>query len=399
MKETPSTSHSIFTRDFFDIALVNFLVMLNFYSMLVTVGPYAVDTFHASSASAGLVAGITVIGSLLARLSSGYLTNKFETKHLLLFGLILMLPVMASYLVTPSVTVLLIIRFLNGIAIGLIGTVTNTAVILLFPPDRRSEGISYFSLSTILATAIGPFFGLLLTQLVSYKILFLVEIAISILALIFATMIHGDTIKFKTVHHEGQKLSIRHFVEPKVFGLAFVVLVVGLTYASLQSNLALFMKSIGLEQISSYFFLFYAAIIFVSRPFTGRIMDSKNENYIAYPSLVLLAIGLFVLSNMHHAWVMPIAAILIGAGFGNFQSTTQSAIANFVEPHRLGQANSTYFIFFDIALGFGPYLLGIIEPFLGYRHLFLAMSGVAVVSIFLYYWAHGKSVTASEKIK
>jgi MFS family permease len=311
-----------------------------------------------------------------------------------------MIPTMAAYLIVPNIPILLLLRFINGISIGLIGTVTNTAVVLLFPIDRKAEGISYFSMSTILATAVGPFFGLLLSQTVSYETVFVIEIVLTVLATVAAITIDGEHVKFpKPKHPEGhphKKLSISNFLEPKAFGIAFLLLFVGLTYAALQGDLAFFMKSIGLAKVSSYFFLVYAFVILLTRPITGRLMDSKNENFIVYPSLILLAIGMFVLSVMHTGWLIVVAALLIGAGFGNFQSTTQSTITKVADPHRLGQATSTYFIFFDVALGFGPYLLGAIVPMLGYRHLFLAMSFVAIIGIGFYYLVHGRKVGKAE---
>lgn len=55
----------IFNQSFLEIALINFLVLMTFYSLIVAVGPYAVDVLHLSTASSGLLVGIVVIGSLV----------------------------------------------------------------------------------------------------------------------------------------------------------------------------------------------------------------------------------------------------------------------------------------------------------------------------------------------
>ncbi|MNW21796.1 major facilitator superfamily transporter [compost metagenome] len=64
----------------------------------------------------------------------------------------------------------------------------------------------------------------------------------------------------------------------------------------------------------------------------------------------------------------------------------------------MGLANSTYFIFLDLGLGFGPFALGYLVPELGYRGLYLALVGVIVAGIGVYYVLHGrkdKALTAA----
>ena len=63
-----------------------------------------------------------------------------------------------------SFALLLIVRILNGIASGVASTATGTIAAFITPAQRRSEGISMYSLSMVLGTAIGPFIGLLLYQ-------------------------------------------------------------------------------------------------------------------------------------------------------------------------------------------------------------------------------------------
>ena len=143
----------IFNQSFLEIALINFLVLITFYSLIVAIGPYAVDVLHLSTAVSGLLVGIVVIGSLVMRMMSGAILAKISTKTMMLIGAFVLIPTMVAYHFATSMIVLLLIRFIQGMMIGLIGTVTNTAVVFVVPAERRSEGISYFSLSTVIATA------------------------------------------------------------------------------------------------------------------------------------------------------------------------------------------------------------------------------------------------------
>src|SRR5699024_5126401 len=124
-------------------------------------------------------------------------------------------------------------------------------------------------------------------------------------------------------------------------------------------------EEIGLVEAGGMFFLVYAVVILVTRPFTGKLMDVKGANSIAYPGIIIAAIGMFILSQATTSFVLLLAAVLIGLGYGNYQSCTQAVAIKVTPIERMGLANSTYFISLDFALGMGPLILGLIEPITG----------------------------------
>ena len=63
------------------------------------------------------------------------------------------------------------VRLINGIATAIATTATGTIAAHVTPVERKSEGISLFSLSLVLGT-IGPFFGILLLKSFSINLLF-----------------------------------------------------------------------------------------------------------------------------------------------------------------------------------------------------------------------------------
>lgn len=393
----------LFSKIFWQLFIINLSTTLNFYSLMVSIGPFAIKTYQVSLAMAGLVAGITVIGTLVARSFAGYLTTKFKPRQLMIIGMALMVPVLLAYLLPWGVGFLLFVRFWQGIAMGLVGTVTNTIVVYVVPESRRSEGISYFSLSTIVATAIGPFFALLLMQYFSFNLVFWIEAVIAIGGLAVAISVNSHDVpsgpneeREENIQSLSDTSFVNKFLEPKVFSLSFIMFFVTLAYASLQSDLDLFAEKLHISSYASYFFLIYAIVILLSRPITGRIMDTKNENYVVYPCLILLAIGMVIIGSLSSGIVLLFSAVFVGIGYGNFQSTMQSIVAKQVSSDRLGQANSTYFICFDLGLGVGPYLLGALISIIGYRALFISMGIISIVGMGFYLLAHGRKIYLHE---
>lgn len=381
-------SKSIFSRDFWILATVNFLVMTAYYGLMVTTAQFAVARFHAATSIAGLVAGITVIGILFSRFASGYLTQHFTTKALLMSGALLLIPATLAYSFTNSIGMLIVVRLVHGLAIGLISTVTNTAVVLLFPPARKGEGIGYFSLSTIIATAIGPFLGLLLMG-ISFSVLFNVVSVSAVLACLTAFTVNAKRIVFHRPA-KPEPLNWRAFIEPKVLPITVSVFIIGLSYAALQAYISFFAATVNLSALASYFFLVYAAAVLFSRPLTGRLLDRHSENLVMIPAVLIEVVGLFVLARATNGITFMLAAVLIGLGFGNFQSAAQTVVAKMVPTVRLSQATATYFIVFDLSLGVGPFGLGLVAPHVGYANLFAMCGLLSLLGLVCYYFLHGR---------
>jgi len=387
----------LWTKDFLIVSLSNFFLYFTFYLLIATITVYATDKFHASPSIAGLASGIFVIGTLIARLFSGKYIEQVGRKKLLYIGLVFILVTTLLYFVVNNMAFLLIIRFINGAALGIASTVTGTIVSSIIPNERRGEGTGYYALSTTLAAAFGPFLGMFINAHIGFNMNFAVcsiLLALSLVAAFFLKVPKVEISKEQLEKMKGFKLS--NFFEGKALPISFMAILVGLGYSSVLAFLTSFAQQINLVDTASFFFIIYAIAILVSRPFTGRWFDTKGENIVMYPSFLALAIGLFVLSQASHGYFIIISGIFVGLGYGTFISSAQ-AIAIKVSPrHRMGLATSTYYMFMDAGIGIGPFILGMLVPAVGYRGVYEYMGILSIVCIFLYYFLHGRK-TSKEK--
>jgi MFS family permease len=379
----------LWTKEFISISVVNFFLMLSMYLLLVTMATYATEEYHASSSTAGLVASIFILGALTGRFFAGKQMEKLGSRKILLGGTLLFIIVTLFYFLPTNVYGLIAIRFFHGIGIGFATTATGTIAAHVIPSTRSGEGIGYFSLSAVLSTAIGPLIGIALINYVGYSSIFVFTLAMGIVSFIIGLPIKAPKMKYKaSSDNKGFKLS--NYFEPKAIPISIVMLAGAFAYSGILSFIAAYAKEINLVQAGGFYFFVYAIIILISRPFTGRLMDLKGGNSVVYPGLVLFAIGMLVLSQAQSSITFLVAAAIIGLGYGNFQSSTQAIAIKLTPPHRMGLANSTYFIFLELGLGLGPFILGIMVPLIGYGGLYLSMVVLIVLVIPLYYVLHGK---------
>lgn len=362
------------------------------YLLVVTMASYVMNTYNASTSLAGIVASIFIIGVLFGRLFSGNRIEQFGSKNLLIIGIFIYVVLSFFYYLNLNIYLLLVIRFIQGIGIGLATTATGTIVGQIIPPSRNGEGIGYFSMSNILATAIGPLIGVSLINAFNYESIFIFSTTVGIISLLLAFLIQAPTIEVdeeqETTSPKGFKLS--NFFEINAIPISISVIFVALAYSGILSFITTYASEINLTQAGGYYFLVYAITVLLSRPFTGRLMDSRGANSVVYPSIVLFAIGLVIISQAHSSFTFLLGAAVIGLGYGNFQSSTQAVAIKVTPLHRMGLANSTYFILLDSALGLGPLILGVLIPVIGFRGMYLLLAGVALLSLIVYYFLHGR---------
>lgn len=383
------TRQKLWTKDFLIIALINFTITLIFFLLMVTIAGYAVDQFGASTSTAGLVSSIFIIGTLFGRLGGGRLIGEWGSKKTLFYGLLLFAVSTMFYFIVVNLPLLMVNRLLQGAALGLASTATGTIIAQILPPTRRGEGIGYYSLSTILATAIGPFVGILLTQLfANFRIVFAVDAVLAVICFMLYFIVTVPDAPKKAKVKTGFKLS--NFIETRAVPISLVALIIGFAYSGVMSFMTFYAKELDLVTAGSYFFIVYAAVVLLTRPFTGKLLDVKGANIVVYPCLVIFSIGMYAFSTATNSFVFLLAAACIGVGYGNFNSVAQAIAIKVTPNERLGLATSTYFILFDLGLGVGPFVLGYFVPSMGYSAIFFAMVFVIILLIVLYYFLYGK---------
>lgn len=375
----------LFNTGFITITTINFIVFLIYYCFVVITAKFATSELGANPAQAGFAAGIYIIGTLIARLYIGKKLELIGRKQMLRFGAIIYLITTIAYLISTNIIILDTVRFLNGFAYGTISTAANAIVTAYIPKSRNGEGINYYGLSTSLAAAIGPFIGILLLPIVGFKSVIILAIVLSVLVTVACYLFPVQNIELTDDHKKLlNSWSLNTFIEYKVLFISIVAFLIGLSYSSVLGFLSIYADNLGLSTAGAFFFVVYALIITLTRPFAGQIFDAKGENAVMYPSFLFLAIGLLTLSYTTTSFMLLLSGALIGLGYGTFMSNGQAVCLKLVDPSKVSIALSTYFIGLDLGLGFGPYALGTVHSFLSYSGIYVLCAVLTVAVAILY---------------
>jgi len=390
------TKSKLWTKDFVFISLANFFVALTFYLLMTTLTVYAIEEFNASQSQAGLASSIFIIGALFSRLLTGKYIEVIGRKKLIYGSLVLFLIAALLYFLVNNLNLLLVVRFLHGTAFGIATTAMSTAIMDLIPAGRRGEGTSYFSLSATAGTAIGPFIGIFITQHADYHMMFVTCTVFSVISIIIASFskVPEANISEEQIQAMKKGFKLQDFFEIKAVPISIFMIIMGIAYSSIVAFLNSYAIDIQLEDAAGVFFVIYAIFLFISRPFTGRMLDIKGDNAVIYPAIIFFTVSLILLSQAHSGIVLLLAGVLVAIGFGTMMSCAQAIAIKESPKHRIGLATSTFFICMDGGMGIGPFLVGMLIPHAGYRGMFFALAVAVFSSIILYYFLHGKNVAA-----
>lgn len=373
------TKNKIWSLSFIFVMVSNALVFMIFEMLLPTL-PLFVTNLGGGASQVGLVTGIFMLSAILVRPFAGLLATKFDKKILLVFGIAVIALSTGGYYLANSITALLIIRLIHGAGFGLVTTYFATLAAEIIPKERRGEGIGYFGVGETVAISIGPMVGIMTLELYDFQRLFLGGMSVLFLAVLMAIFIKRAP-KGKERDRQGT-VKFKLF-EKRVLIPAFLIFLIGIAAGGIMSFFALY----ALEKEFSHvglFFLLVAAASFVVRLVSGKLFDKYGPAIILIPGSALSIIGLLMLYAASSDGMILAAAVFYGFGFGAIFPAIQTWCINLVEEHEHEDAMASFFNFFDLGIGGGSFILGLVAAISSYQTIYVFASLMYGVFLVVY---------------
>lgn len=387
MKKEP-----LWTKDFISVSASNFFLFVVFYFLLVTMPVYALQELGGSATEAGLLTTFFLISAIIVRPFAGQWIEKFGKKAVLISSQAIFLGASLLYFFPDTLSMMLVIRFIHGIGFGMATTATGAMVAEIIPDSRRGEGMGYYVMSTNLAMVLGPFLGLTVMQQLGSTAMFFICIAIACLALTAGLVIHTDEHDRtgRVVSIFQLKFNPRDLFEFSALPIALVGAFFSIVYASLLSFVSVYAEELHIGGAASYFFVVYAVVLLLSRPFTGRWFDQYGAQVIIYPAIVLFAAGMFVLSQTETVIIFLVAAGMIGIGWGTLFPSFQTIAIQEAPPKKKALATATFLSVYDSGIGLGSFIIGWAITGMSFSTLYLLCSVYVLAGLFVYFSLQGR---------
>ncbi|WP_374284481.1 MFS transporter [Lactococcus sp.] len=394
---------SIFTPTFIINTLISFLFYIVFYVLTSSIGTYALVQLHQSTVISLSLSSIFVIGALIGRVWTGLSITRLGMKKLLYIGGIIFLVFTFGYYLTTNIPLLFLIRIIQGAGFGIGATASGTIAGHVVPARRRGEGIGYYALSVTLAAAVGPALSIMIYSDFGFNVLLGIALALLALTFVLIFFVHVKELsEAERIHAlQNQPQGLNRYIEKSALPISIVAFLAGFIDSAILTGMGTFSTDLKIPLAGSLFFTMYAIFIFLSRPFTGRIFDTKGDNWVWHPTFFFFAVAMLLVgiagffAPATAFMILLIAGSAFGLGYGGVAPFGQAVAIRDSNKERIGVATSTFFGFLDLGVGGGPIILGALIPMLGhgmkgFQNLYLYSAPAVLIVWVIYYLIHGK---------
>lgn len=364
--------------------LANFAIYFSFMLVTPLLPLYLSENFGADKHTIGLVLSGYALTALLIRPFSGYFVDSFDRKKVLLLCMFLFFLFFAGYMVAGSLLLFAIIRTLHGAPFGATTVANSTVAIDVLYPSRRAEGIGYYGLSNNIATAISPSVALWIYDAChNYNIIF--SLSLLFAGLGFAI---NSTLKLKKreLVKKANKISLDRFFLVRAWREALAMICFAFGYGVISTYIAIYGKErLGITGGTGVFFLLLAVGLILSRLIGSRTLRKGMLIWNASLGLLISLCGYFLFAGVHNYFGYYGAALIIGLGNGHMFPAFQTMFINLAPHTQRGTANSSLLISWDVGVGLGIMIGGMLVEYFGYFSAFWTAGFVNAAGVIFFF--------------
>ena len=384
MSETPSGAAAppLFTARFFTMCGFTFTVFLSLFQLLPT-APFRILDLGGSKAVAGLFLGMLTYASALSAPITGALADRIGKRRMLLVTSVAICGFSLAYAASRSYWVPLVLAFFHGLFWSGLLSASSAYMTEVIPESRRAEGIGYWGMATMLATAVSPGVGLWMYGH-GWAWLCLGTAFLNVVMAAIAWRLPPDTTVAARLSRD--RLIGGGLVEWRVVAVALALFLCSFGYGGIMSFVAVRCDELGIAP-RSLFFMSFATTVFVTRIFSGRLADQVGHRRFLLPCLGLVTVGLALTAAAQTRTELVVAASVFGLGFGNQYPAFVGHVMKFVDPARRGAAFGGILAAFDTGVGTGSIGVGALAERFGFAPAFGIAAGLSAFSIPYFVWA------------
>ncbi|MDP2644098.1 MAG: MFS transporter [Desulfobacterales bacterium] len=369
-----ATSEAVmWSKNFTLICVSNLFLFLGFQMLMPTL-PIYVKEIGGNETMVGLMSGIFCLSSVASRPFIGKQLDTRGRKGILAISLAVIVLITLSYYWTHAIATFMLVRLLHGFAWSGANTAGSTTAADVMPDLRRGEGMGYYWLFAAVAMAIAPGLGLWIIGSYNFALLFVMGAALALASLLVVIPIRLPALPARSPNQSTALL------EPTSLAPSAVLFFVTFAFSGTIAFLSLYAVQLHISNIGIYYAVF-AVVLVAVRPVAGRLMDKRGPGPVVIPGLIFLAGSMMLLVFARDLTWFLASAVCNGVGYGATQPILQALTINRAPLSRRGAASATFLTFFDVGIGSGSIVLGVIAQYWGFRASFLVAAAAAMLGL------------------
>lgn len=368
-KQKKEELERLWNRDYCVAMAGNFMMFFAFYLLTPLLPIYLDEQFGASKDMIGVVLSGYVIAALIVRPFSGFIVDSFDRKKVLMCCFFLFFICFTGYIGAGTLLMFAIVRTLHGLPFGATTVANSTAAIDTLPSSRRNEGMGFYGLSNNLAMAIAPSAGIWIYQATgNFALLFWISLTVALAGFGCAAAIRLP--RRKPV--EGKPpMSLDHFFLTRAWLMALNILLFGLCWGVMSNYVAIYAKEeMGITDGTGVFFAILSGGLVISRLYGARKLRRGLLTENAVEGALLSSVGFTLFALAPGQWAFYLSAFLVGLGNGRMYPAFLNMFISVARHDQRGTANSSILTSWDLGMGIGILLGGVLAEFISYTAAF-----------------------------
>ncbi|KEO82859.1 staphylopine family metallophore export MFS transporter CntE [Tumebacillus flagellatus] len=353
-----------------------YAVTIFFYAvvyMVLMILPFYSLTFGATQTEIGVIMGVTMFGSMLARPIAGSIIDRHGASRVFVIALLVFMLSLTGYFV-PNLWMFGAVRLIQGLVAAFFSTSMEIITIDLLSARVRGQGLSMYSLATMVPSTFGPAAALWLKGTVSMTAIFLLFSVMGALNFIFSLVL---TRRSGTLRAAGAATLGRRKREPGLWKNRTLLVSAGSMLLASVANgaiftfLPLYLESKGSTYDALYFLVQTLVLVGCRFVFGKRVpSDGRAPRREVVWTTLLAAVGTVILSAFTSLPALLVAAVCNGSAFAMLYPTLLTYVSFHVPDSGRGFLLGLFIGAADLGFSFGALLMGPLAELTSYQWMY-----------------------------
>jgi predicted MFS family arabinose efflux permease len=361
------------------VVLISTLSQIGFGGSRVAVSLFSLE-LGANQFTVGVIAALYSLSPMFLSIVIGRYSDRVSPHVPMIWGSVMMVVALLLPLTAPSIVILCVLAFLNGLGHLVFSIPLEAAVGGVGGSQHRARNYAFITMGWSIANFLGPLISGFLIDSIGHQRVFWVLalfVALPIPLLLWRPHLLPRTSK-QTTEEAAQKKNVLDLWRIPALRATFIAGgIIGSAQDLFQFYMPVYGHSIGLSASAIGTVLGMVALAaFVIRAAMPFIVKRLGETTILTSAIFVAALAYLLLPFFVNAYALAVIAFLLGLGVGCAQPMIMSLLYVLAPAGRIAEAIGLYKTLRSVTHVVIPIFFGSVGTAFGFKTVFLSNSGI-----------------------